>query len=85
MRTCRSRVERLSGPIFVETGVGGKRPLSQAYAATKFLEPIPEIIHKFKYHSNFALAELLAEFMVDIWQKYYVSTGRSRYANTITP
>ncbi len=70
--TCHGRVQRLTEPIFVETGVGGKRPLTQAWAATKFLEPIPEIIHKFKYNGNFALAELLAELMFDIWQQVMV-------------
>ena len=69
---CRSRVEQLTEPIFVETVVGEKRPLTQAWAATRFLEPIPEIIHKFKYKNSFALAELLAELMIDVWHQIMV-------------
>jgi ComF family protein len=49
--------------------VDKKRPLTQAWAATKFLEPIPKVIHKLKYNGQFAVAELLAEIMVEIWEQ----------------
>jgi ComF family protein len=64
---CRSHVIPLIQPIFGQTDLEEKRPLSQAWAATKFLEPIPKIIHKLKYSGQFALAALLAELMVETW------------------
>lgn len=68
-QACRSGVELLTEPIYVQSSGDEKRPLTQAWAATKYLKPTSKVIHKFKYSGHFALAEVLAELMIDVWHQ----------------
>ena len=72
---CRTRIIYAPQPILGAVGIEKKRPLSQAWAATKFIDPIPKVIHKLKYSGQFAMAKLLAELMVEVWEK--ISRPRS--------
>lgn len=63
---CRCAVEGLTAPVYSQNGAC-ERPLSSAWAAAKYSGPIPDIIQKFKYNGHFALAEPLAEVMIEAW------------------
>ncbi len=45
-------------------------PVQQVCAATLFATPIPDMIHQMKYNGAFALAEPLANIMVEAWQRW---------------
>lgn len=40
-------------------------------AAVYFRDPIPNIIHQFKYHNVFALADILSDLMYQQWFKWF--------------
>lgn len=42
-------------------------PVIQMRAPLRYLEPLSQVIHRFKYEGYFALAEPLAEFMIAGW------------------
>jgi ComF family protein len=45
-------------------------PIKQIRAAFRYAEPIPHIIHQFKYENRFALAEPLAVLMAEAWPRW---------------
>ena len=45
-------------------------PTKQIRAATLFEDPIPKIIHKFKYNGQFGLDAPLADLMVTSWEQW---------------
>lgn len=77
---CRAQIEWLTEPLCPQCGrtldepqllcrVCRKRPLplTQIRAATLFTEPIPKMIHNFKYNGQFGLSVPLVEVMVEAW------------------
>lgn len=47
-------------------------PLQQIRTAVLFLDPIPPIIHQFKYNGAFGLAEPLAGLMLQAWPRWQI-------------
>lgn len=80
---CYGRIQWLSEPLCPRCGritskpvtvchVCQKRPLplTQVRAAVLFADPIPKIIHNFKYNGMFGLDKLLATMMADAWPQW---------------
>lgn len=81
--TCRSEIVLLCGPVCEQCGrplsTNGSTPRSlcpaclrdplniRVRAATLYREPVTRLIHKLKYNQQFALAEPLADLMMEAW------------------
>ena len=82
---CRAALVWLQEPLCPRCGRGVQRPVSlcldchrhplplqQIRAAVLFDGPIPRIIHQMKYNGLFALAEPLAELMIEAWARWQI-------------
>jgi len=82
---CRAALVWLQEPLCSGCGRSVKRPLSlcldchrqplplqQIRAAVLFTGPIPRIIHQMKYNGLFALAEPMAELMIEAWTRWEI-------------
>lgn len=50
-------------------------PITQIRAAFRFADPIPHVIHQFKYENRFALAEPLAALMGEAWPQWQTAVN----------
>ena len=50
-------------------------PITQIRAAFRFTDPIPHIIHQFKYENRFALADPLATLMGEAWPQWQTAVN----------
>lgn len=50
-------------------------PITQIRAAFRFADPIPHIIHQFKYENQFALATPLAALMAEAWPQWQTAVN----------
>jgi len=82
---CRSQIQWLEEPLCACCGRVVSRPvakctvcqrrplpLQQVRAAVLFSDPIPKVIHHMKYNGLFALAQPLANLMVEAWTKWQI-------------
>lgn len=83
--TCHNQLQWLRAPLCDRCGRPVSRathcctvcqerplPLNHIRAAVLFAHPVSKLIHNLKYNSAFALAQPLAQMMVDVWPKWQI-------------